>query len=213
MNKQRDDLTGKTFGRWTVLYFLYTTEHRDAYWMCRCECGSEHKVRSNQLKNGTNRSCGCLQRELTAEKNWKHGLSNHPMKQTYYAMLARCYNTTSTEYHNYGARGIFVCDRWRNSFPDFFNDMGERPNGCTIDRIDNNGPYSPENCRWATWRQQRTNTRINHILEYDGKAQTIIEWADEIGISPNTIHSRLHRGWSVHDTITRPVDIRSRHLK
>lgn len=207
----REDLTGMKFGRWTAIRFSHVSEHRGYYWLCRCDCGTERPVRSNQLKNGTNRSCGCLQRELAAAKSRVHGLSNHPLKPMYSAMVARCHNPNSSEYANYGARGIVVCERWRDSIANFIADMGERPQGMSIDRIDNDGPYSPENCRWATSSQQHNNTRFNRIIELNGRRQTVVQWAAELGLSPNTIRSRLRKGWSVERALDPHVDTNCRH--
>lgn len=207
----RADYTGQKFGRWTVVSFSHFTKRRAAYWLCRCECGSERAVNVAQLKNGTNRSCGCLQRELASAKSFKHGLSRHPLRPAYQQMKARCYNPNSPEYPNYGGRGIVVCERWRESFANFLADVGERPEGCTLDRIDNNGSYSPENCRWATVSEQCNNTRVNHVLEYNGQRKTVVEWAREIGVHPNTLRSRLRYGWSTERILSSAVDTRCHH--
>lgn len=206
-------IIGQVFGRWAVLEFSHSDHHRTTYWICRCECGTIKPVQGRQLKNGTTKSCGCFQRELTAKRNYIHGLSRKNIYKIYYAMLNRCYNPKNAEYKNYGARGISVCNRWRKSFPNFAYDVGEIPHGMSLDRINNNGPYSPENCRLATQSEQHNNRRNTRFLEFEGRTQTIKEWSNELGMSKNTILSRLSYGWSVQDTLTRKIDIRCRHNK
>ena len=206
-----NDLTGKRFGRWTVISFSHRSKWREPYWLCRCECGNENSVRAAHLTKGLSQSCGCLQRELAAKAQYKHGLSYHPLRQAYTQMKQRCHNPNCDEYHNYGGRGITVCKRWRHSFANFLADMGERPEGMTLDRIDNDGPYSPDNCRWATEIQQHANMRANRYLEHDGMRLTVAQWARHLGMHPNTIRSRLRYGWSVADALTRPIDTRCHH--
>lgn len=207
----RINLAGQRFGRWLVIADAGAEPSKPHYWLCRCDCGTERAVQERHLKNGKTQSCGCLARELAADKKRTHGLSYHPMKPTYYAMIARCHNANSAEYSNYGGRGIVVCDRWRDGFVNFLADMGERPDSMTIDRIDNDGPYSPENCRWATTSEQCNNTRANRFLELNGKRQAVAQWAREIGLHPNTIRSRLRYGWPVERVLDPHVDVRCRH--
>ncbi len=132
-----------------------------------------------------------------------HGHSGHPLYKTWINMLYRCNDKSAASYENYGGRGIFVCDRWQKSFTDFISDMGDRPPGASIDRIDNDGPYSPENCRWATHYQQHTNTRTNHRVDYEGHSLCLSEWSRKSGISGNVIWARLSAGWSVSDAVTK----------
>lgn len=120
-------------------------------------------------------------------------------------MIARCCNPKSQVYENYGGRGITVCERWLESFENFFADMGVCPTGLSIDRIDNDGPYSPENCRWATDKEQGRNKRTCRFLEMNGERLPLSEWAERLGIPENTIRNRLRRGWSDERTLTEPI--------
>jgi hypothetical protein len=136
----------------------------------------------------------------------KAGVDKIPELGVWEAMKRRCYNTRVVEYPNYGGRGIRVCDRWLNSFENFFRDLGQRPGDeYTIERKDNDGPYSPENCKWGTRTEQANNKRNNRIIEYDGKKLTLSQWGNIIGISPSIILKRIRRGWSIHKSLSTPV--------
>lgn len=181
--------------------------------MVRCDCGTEKAVRAGDLKNGHANSCGCLQRELlsdAAAARAKHGETRNrkptPEYMTWNGMNQRCHNPKQHGYSRYGGRGIYVCDRWRgeHGYENFLRDMGRRPDGCSIERIDVDGPYSPENCRWATLKEQCNNRRSNVFLEIDGKSQTVIAWAEELGINPMRIYARLRKGWSAKDAVYKP---------
>lgn len=130
----------------------------------------------------------------------------------YNMMRARCHNPNHKAYPNYGGRGIHLCDRWLvgdgniSGFDCYLIDMGPRPEGATIDRIDNDGPYSPENCRWATWEEQHANKRSNHLVTWNGRTQSIASWSRELGIEAFNINNRLKKGWSVEQALTSPVN-------
>lgn len=152
------NLVGQAFGRLTVLRSTGERHNRSTIWECRCECGNVTKVVSWCLSNGNTRSCGCLARETTGKRRRTHGGSRTRTYASWVCMLNRCYNPTDKSFARYGGRGISVCDRWKNSYPDFLSDMGERPIGKTIDRFPNkNGNYELSNCRWANPIEQSNN--------------------------------------------------------
>ena len=200
------DITGQRFGRLFAISFSHVNSGRRAVWNCLCDCGNQCQVEGTKLTTGRTKSCGCLRPDAARENNSTHGYSTHYLWNTYAKMIARCYAPSDKSYKRYGARGIVVCERWRESFANFIADMGERPTGCSLDRVDNDGPYSPENCRWATITQQNTNTRQNHRITFGGEALTITEWAKRLNISERTIRSRLRYGWPIDRVLSEEVN-------
>jgi len=186
------NLTGQKFGRWGVISEAGRNTCGHVTWLCQCECGTQRVVGGNDLRNGKSESCGCLQKELASKRNLIHGLGENPIYFTWYGMLRRCNNPSDTAYKYYGGRGIAVCERW-NKLENFYADMGECPKGLTIERRDNSKGYSPKNCYYATRKEQQRNTRKNIVIKYGGKSQCMAAWAEELGISWNTLRYRLNK--------------------
>ncbi len=198
------ELTGQRFGRLLVLSFSHVNKNQGAVWNCLCDCGNEHQVITKNLTQGITRSCGCLRKDEFGARQRTHGMTHHPLARTYRGMMERCYNPKYHNYHLYGGRGITVCDRWRESIANFVADMGERPAGYSLDRINNDGPYSPENCRWATIAEQANNKRGTRYLTYDGRTLTVTQWSEITGISRDTIYKRTKDGWDAERILTTP---------
>jgi hypothetical protein len=205
------DLTVKDskFGKLQILGAAFKTRRSDSRtdWqvVASCECGNIKCYYLRNLVTGMTTSCGCVQKKRASMANTTHGKRKSHLYAVWNAMLARCQNLKNKSYKNYGGRGISVCDRWK-SFENFYSDMGDRPSEQhTIDRIDNNKDYCPENCRWVTRNVQATNKRNNRYLEYNGKTQTVSQWAKEFGMGAATLKSRLLLGWSVEKALTVPV--------
>lgn len=207
-HRARQDMIGRRFGRLTV-----TGRGRkpsgELAWSCSCDCGNTSFVRADVLKSGRVKSCGCLKRELfinrSINRNRTHGKAHTRVNEIWKKMRRRCQNRSDVSYERYGARGISVCERWQ-TFENFYADMGDPPTRKhSIDRINNEGNYEPENCRWATVLEQSNNKRSNTVLTFRGQSKTIAEWAREIGISPFRLSSRLAAGWGVKEALTSPV--------
>jgi hypothetical protein len=157
-------LTGKKFGRWNVLNDSGKRKSNQIMWTCVCECGTIKEVYGSHLKKGQSKSCGCLRKELQIERQTKHGKCFTLAYKSWASMKQRCLNTNAPKYPIYGGRGIMICERWM-MFENFLADMGERPEGMTLDRIDNEGHYEPSNCRWADIETQNNNKVRNQYME------------------------------------------------
>lgn len=205
------NLIGQKFGRLTVLSQV-TPISGQSVWLCRCDCGTERKVRGERLKRGATQSCGCLRNERVRAALTTHGMRHHPLYGIWHHMVERCYNPADASYPNYGARGITICNEWRFSFENFYNHVIDLPNcrddGYSLDRRDNSLGYFPGNVRWATRGEQSRNRRTNVLLTYNGKTQTVLDWAEELDISAIMIYKRLYRGWDTARALTTPRDNR-----
>lgn len=190
------DLLGQKFGRLTVVKRMPNNNRNQAVWKCRCDCGNEIIVEAGHLRNGHTQSCGCFQRDRDVEYHTTHGMKGTKLFRVFHCMKGRCYNPTDKKYNRYGARGIKICDEWLNNPSSFFEWAAQNgyKDGLSIDRIDNNGNYCPENCRWVDNKIQSNNKSTNVVIEHNGISKTISEWADVLGISYSTAKSRYKSG-------------------
>lgn len=207
------DLTGKRFGRLTVLERA-PNRGKKVRWLCKCDCGNTAVVYASALKQGDTSSCGCYNVEISTQRIIKHqaingsdGRSKTKLYWVWVAMRNRCNNPNNYSYGNYGGRGIRVCPEWDSSYDVFARWALSHgySEGLSIDRIDNNGNYAPENCRWVSWKVQHRNQRVSKKISFDGKTKTLIEWSEETGISHGTLSARLRSGWPIERALTEPV--------
>lgn len=194
MPQTRSKLEGQKFGRLLVVKKMNNDKWRHSRWLCKCDCGKEKIILGYNLQDGHTKSCGCLSRENSVQCNTKHGHGKRGEESKTYGswkgMIERCLNPNRPDYHCYGGRGITIYQRWRK-FENFLEDMGEAPEGYQIDRIDNDGNYCKENCKWSTRKEQNRNRRDNTLLTYDGKTQCLAALAEELDINYNTLCSRI----------------------
>ena len=199
------NITGQIFGRLTAIERMPRGYHspKRVFWRCQCKCGNERILAYTTLVHGKTRSCGCLRKEAYRECPRTHGKSRTPTFAIWCGMLARCSNPNVIVYGRYGGRGIKVCERWHD-FSAFIADMGERPSlDHSLDRIDNAGNYEPGNVRWATTWQQASNKRNTLMISAFGRTLHLAEWSRQVGITSQTIHKRLKRGWPPERALTR----------
>lgn len=202
MNKTRFDLTNQKYGR-LLVNARADTVHRHSHWKCLCDCGNSVVVQGSYLRAGRVTCCGCTRKYLGGyTRNDQNGLSRTPTYKTWSSMILRCYYQSHRSYKNYGDMGIRVCERWRNSFLSFVEDMGIRPLGMTLDRFpDPKGHYEPGNCRWATAIEQNNNRRGNRIVHFDGEDMTLAELSRRVQVPYRTLHDRLSHGWSIERAV------------
>ena len=189
------NLVGKRFGRLEVLKRVENTKRKLTYWLCKCDCGNTKVIRGTHLVAGKIKSCGCISIEKVKKRQTTHNLSKTRLYHIYLGIKARCYNPKNECYRIYGGRGITMCDDWKNDFLSFYNwaiNNGHRED-LSIDRIDVNGNYEPNNCRWATPKEQSNNTRRCIYVTYNNETHTITEWARFFGIDEEVIRTRYHR--------------------
>jgi hypothetical protein len=195
---RRLDLSGHKYGMLTVVTLTAPTGHarKRAAWLCRCDCGVTTTVQEHRLKTGNTKSCGCL-RAINGRRNRTHGLSGSRAYSVWCSIIARCENPRESGYPNYGGRGIVMCPEWRTSFAQFLEDMGPPPPNRSIERLDNDGPYAPNNCVWADRVTQNNNSRRNRLVTWNGRTQTLAQWSRERGIPYATMKMRLNHHWDV----------------
>lgn len=199
-----------TFTRWTIIG-VAPSRARCRMALCKCECGTVREVRLLALKRKETKSCGCLSLEIAKKTHVTHGHSCRQttgVTRTYWCWRSMCSRTSNPRvkgYERYGGRGISVCDRWKYSFSNFLFDMGEKPDGLSIERIDNNGNYELLNCRWATALEQGRNKRNNRLITAFGITAKVFDWSERSGLSAKLILGRLNEtGWNSEDAVTRP---------
>lgn len=201
------DRTGHRYGRLTVVRRAENSKHRHTRWECLCDCGTTTVVDSPSLATGNSTSCGCLFTEQLLERNTKHGRAGSPSEGSTYSvwmsMRGRCNNHRHVSYPYYGGRGIKVCPRW-DCFEAFLEDMGERPEGMSIERLDVNGDYCPENCVWIPLIEQNKNTRRNVQVTYKGRAMIALDFAREIGRKPGLVYRWLKQGLTPEQIAAKP---------
>lgn len=188
------DITGRRYGKLTVIGLTPDKKYDKHVWECLCDCGKTTLLIKRALQSGNTQSCGCL----IGDTARTHGAARTPMYRTWGGMLNRCTNTSAPQYTNYGGRGIEVCARWSgpDGFINFAQDMGEKPGpDYSIERKDNDGPYSPANCKWATKEEQANNQRTNRVFTIAGETKTLMQWVRAQGVPYDRVWHRLKAGW------------------
>ena len=176
-------------------------KHKNRRFLCRCDCGNEVTVYLDRLRHSLTQSCGCYQRQRARESQTAHGMRRSSSYNSWSGMVARCKNPNHPAFDSYGERGIKVCDRWLK-FENFYADMGEKPDNHSLDRIDNNGSYCPENCKWSTVKEQNNNKRSNRLLTADGMTLNLAQWEVKQGLTKGALSNRLNRGWTLERVIS-----------
>lgn len=202
------DLTGQRFGRLTVIEKAGVNKHHASLWKCQCDCGGSTVVAGSSLKIGNTRSCGCIQRKRTQETLTTHCGSGTRLHRIWKMMKQRCYNKNSADYMRYGGRGITICDEWLNNFAMF--QEWSYANGyreyLTIDRIDNDKGYSPDNCRWATEKEQANNRHKTITITYQGETKPLTYWAELKGIPYSVLKARILKyDWPIERAMTEQI--------
>lgn len=197
-----------------VVCRVQNSNHGDAQYLCKCDCGNYKVIKANNLKNGNTHSCGCLKKQMMHDKQFKHGDACENETRLYRiwrGMVSRCYTPSATEFQNYGGRGICVCNEWKNDYQSFkcWALMNGYSDHLTIDRIDNNLNYTPDNCRWISKNDQMLNKSNNRLITFNGITKTITEWARDIGINRSSLRCRIDRyHWPIEKALTTPVRLR-----
>jgi len=199
------DLTGVRFTRLLVLKRDFKGQtNKNVKWLCICDCGEKKSCQAIHLRRESIKSCGCLQREQNDANRYTHGLSKTPEYNIWTNIKSRCGNPKNNSYKDYGGRGIYLCQRWLN-FEHFYNDMGSRPSKIhSIDRIDNNLGYSPDNCKWSTPIEQANNKTSSKIIKYKRISQSLADWSRDTGLNYDMLKYRINAGWPVERALNEP---------
>jgi hypothetical protein len=208
MNPRIKNMVGEVFGLLTVQYFIEVSEKGNTtIWMCKCRCGNTRKASRSNLRTGHARSCGCMEAKHRVEGATKHGMFGTPEYHTWGSMIQRVTNPKNNRYADYGGRGITVCWRWMSSFDNFYEDMGKKPKGTTLGRIDNDGKYCKDNCEWQTAIEQANNKRNNRMFTYQGRTQSVCAWAGELGLDSQMVGQKIRRGESIRRALRLPWEL------
>lgn len=207
--EKADNLSGQRFGRLTALSRAPNAglgTSSKAKWNCVCDCGKTSVVHASALRGGNTKSCGCIKQEngvIAGKRTRRHGKTGSKIWIVWDSMLQRCNNPNHKSYKDYGGRGVNICKRW-HAFENFYADMGDVPDGLSIERNNVNGNYEPSNCRWATMLEQGLNKRNNTLITANGKTKPLAAWCRQYGISKVTLMDRIKRGWTPERAITTP---------
>lgn len=199
---KKRDLTGMRSGHIVAISYNTKTDNGGCKWNVRCDCGEEFVVWAEQVTRQRTKQCRKCRNKLISVMRSTHGQRKSTTYSTWSQMIDRCTNPKSGNWDNYGGRGITICNQWKDSFENFLKDMGERPEGKTIDRKNNDGNYEPENCHWASATEQGNNRRTNKTITFNGKSQTFSEWGRELGIDKTLIRQRVLSGWPVEKVLS-----------
>lgn len=218
MTQIRTVNSGQKYGHVTAIKIVRErSQSLDEQWLCTCECGASVLANRLKLLKNPKYNCGCVFREELRQRMQKHGHTQRlihatgnpgviasPTYQSWTAMKHRCLNPNHAAYHRYGGRGITICDEWL-SFECFLKDMGERPEGTSLERINNDASYCKSNCCWASTKQQTRNRCNSRLYEAFGKSLTLPEWSAETGIHKSTLYHRFAKGLSIEEALSKPV--------
>lgn len=219
MSKQwiRKEESGKRYGRLIVQKFSHIGSGNTAYWLCLCDCGTIKTIAGSHLRNSATQSCGCFCKQQSARAKYRHGYTFGGIIPREYKIWVgirkRCLNPKDEAFKYYGGRGIKICDSWLASFENFFKDMGKSPPGMSINRKNNDGDYCPENCAWATAKEQNNNSRNCHLITFNGITKNVTAWAVEVGIKTRILQWRIYKGWTIERALQSPAFKNNDHIR
>jgi len=213
MGKKIEIKKGDIYGRLTIIEEIPGSSRKiPRKVLCRCICGVKKIFVLGELRRGKSTSCGCFQKENVRKQQLTHGMKGTEIYESWHSMKQRCLNQNHKSFKDYGGREIKICDRWLNSFENFYKDMGDRPKKMTIDRIDNNGNYCKENCRWATTKEQAKNRRNTVLIKYKGQTMCQSDWGRKTGLGIDVICRRIKNGYTKEEAVSLPLFTRRKLL-